>query len=283
VKVCGSCRLAADLDGTHLLSCHVRYGASVQAKLKSPTTFNLMNKDSEFRYTVPPRPEGEALTFEEVEQRFLKQLDEKEGKCIQSLVNLAKLCAETGRHEEALRYLKQLIALSNDPEEQSAYHLALGATMERVSDFQGAVKFYRHALGMEPCSRQTWYFIHNNLGYSLNQLGQHDEAIPYLLHAIQIDPDYSNAHKNLGLAMEAKGQFAEAASFYVSATQANAADPRSLAHLENLMLSHPELTLELPSLLDRLEACREAVKIARSHQPDFEALWKKDRLNQKRE
>lgn len=242
-----------------------------------------MNKDSEFRYTVQPRPEGEALTFEELEQRFLRQLEANGGNCTQSIVNLAKVCAETGRHEEALRYLKQLIALSNDPEEHAAYHLALGANMERVGDFPGAVKFYRNALGMEPCNRQTWYFIHNNLGYSLNQLGQHDEAIPYLRHAIKIDPDYSNAHKNLGLAMEAKGQFAEAASFYVSATQANAADPRSLAHLENLMLSHPEVMLELPDLTDQLEACREAVKIAQGHQPDFEALWKQDRLNQKRE
>ena len=83
--------------------------------------------------------------------------------------------------------------------------------------------------------------------------------------------------------MEANGQLAETASFFVSATQANAADPRSLAHLENLMLSHPELELELPSLTDQLEACREAVKIARSHQADFEALWKQDCLNQKRE
>ena len=242
-----------------------------------------MNKDSEFRYTVPPRPEGEALTFEEVEQRFLKQLEAKGGNCTQALENLARLCAQTGRHEEAIRYLEQLIALSNDPEEHAAYHLALGANMERVGDFPGAVKFYRHALGMEPCGRETWYFIHNNLGYSLNQLGRYDEAIPYLRHAIKIDPDYSNAHKNLGLAMEAKGQFAEAASFYVSATQANAADPRSLAHLENLMLSHPEVRLELPGLTDQLEACREAVKMALSHQPDFEALWKQDRLNQKRE
>jgi tetratricopeptide (TPR) repeat protein len=242
-----------------------------------------MNKDSKFRYNVQPRPEGEALTFEELEQRFLTQLEAKGGNCTQSLVNLTKVCSEVGRHEEALCYLKRLIALSNDPEEQAAYHLALGATMERVGDFQGAVMFYRHALGMEPCSRKTWYFIHNNLGYSLNQLGRHDEAITYLRQAIQIDPDYSNAHKNLGLAMEAKGHFAEAASFYVSATKANASDPRSLAHLENLMLSHPELGFELPGLTDQLETCREAVKIALSHQPDFEALWKQDRLDQKRE
>lgn len=242
-----------------------------------------MNQDSEFRYTVPPRPEGEALTFEEVEQLFLKQLEAMGGNCTQALENLARLFAQIGRHEEALSYLERLIALSDDPEEHAAYHLALGANLEQIGDFLGAVKFYRHALGMEPCNKQTWYFIHNNLGYSLNQLGLHDEAIPYLCHAIQIDPAYSNAYKNLGLAMEAKGQLAAAASFYVSATQANAADPRSLAHLESLMRAHPEVTLELPDLTDQLEACREAVKTALSHQPDFEALWQQDRLNQQRE
>lgn len=242
-----------------------------------------MNADLPFRYSVPQIPEGEALTFEEIEARFLKQLQENDGKCVQSLINLAKVYSQTGRHDEAFRCIERLIALSDDPEKHAAYYLALGAFMEKTGDFQGAVRFYRQAFGLEPCRTETWYFIHNNLGYSLNQLGEHDDAISYLRHAIEIDPVRPNAFKNLGLAMEAKGRFAEAAGLFIAATQANAADPRSLTHLEHLIASHPELETNLPDLRDRLEACREEVNIARAQQPDFPAIWKSDRKKQKLE
>jgi tetratricopeptide (TPR) repeat protein len=248
-----------------------------------PSTNTTMSKDLAFRYSVPRRPEGEALTFDEIKARFLKQLQEKDGNCVQSLINLAKVYAQTERYYEAFRCVERLIVLSDDPEKHAAYYLALGAFMEKRGDFQGAARFYRQAFGLEPCRTETWYFIHNNLGYSLNQLGHHDEAIPYLRHAIEIDPDRPNAYKNLGLAMEAMGRFAEAAGLFIAATQANAADPRSLAHLENMMASHPELEVDLPDLRYRLEACREAVKSSRAQQPDFPAIWARDRQKQKRE
>jgi tetratricopeptide (TPR) repeat protein len=241
-----------------------------------------MDQNLDFRFSVPNIPQGEALTFDEIEERCLKQLQEKEGKCIQSLINLAELYSQAKRHDEAFRCVERLIALSNDPEEHGAYYLALGCFMEQIRNYQGAAGFYRQALALEPCRNKTWYFIHNNLGYSLNQLEDYDGAIPYLRRAIEIDPGLPNAYKNLGLAFEAKGNFAEAAELFVAATRADASDPRSLAHLENLISSHPELEIDLPDLPHRLEACRDAVKIARGQQPDLRAIWAKDRQRQKR-
>ena len=241
-----------------------------------------MSNDLQFRFSVPRIPEGEAVTFDEAEQRCLKQLHEKDGKCVQSLMNLAKIYSRAARHDEAIGCIERLIALSDDPEEHGAHYLALGCFMEQMRDFPGAVKYYRQALGMEPCQKDTWYFIHNNLGYSLNQLGQHDDAIPYLRHAIEIDPGRPNAYKNLGLAMEAKGQFTDAAELFVAATQVDASDARSLAHLETLVSANPELEMEVPDLPARLKACREAVKVARADQPDLAALWARDRKKQKR-
>jgi Flp pilus assembly protein TadD len=241
-----------------------------------------MSDDLQFSFSVPHLPEGEAVTFDEAEQRCLKQLQEKDGKCVQSLTNLTKIYSRVGRHDEAIGCIERLIALSDDPEEHGAHYLALGCFMEQMRDFPGAVKYYRQALGMEPCRKETWYFIHNNLGYSLNQLGQYDDAIPYLRHAIAIDPARPNAYKNLGLAMEAMGQFEDAAELFVAATQVDASDARSLAHLETLVSAHPELKVELADLPDRLEACREAVKVARAYQPDLAALWARDRNKQKR-
>jgi hypothetical protein len=72
----------------------------------------------------------------------------------------------------------------------------------------------------------------------------------------------------------------EAAEFFIAATQADASDPRSLAHLENLIAAHPELEVDLPDLTDRLNACRKVVKIARTHQPDLKAAWLKGREKQ---
>jgi tetratricopeptide (TPR) repeat protein len=240
-----------------------------------------MDQNLDFRFSVQTIPEGEALTFNEIEERCLTQLQEKEGRCVQSLSNLARLYARVGRHDEALRCVERLIALSDDLEEHGGYYMMLGCLMEQVSDYEGAVRFYRQALGLEPCRNKIWYFIHNNLGYSLNQLGDYDGAIPYLRRAIEIDPELPNAYKNLGLAFEAKENFAESAELFIAATQADASDPRSLAHLENLISSHPELEIDLPDLPNRLEACREAVKIARAQQPDLQAIWARDRQRQK--
>jgi tetratricopeptide (TPR) repeat protein len=241
-----------------------------------------VDRNLDFHFSVPKIPEGEALTFDEIEERCLEQLQKKEGKCVQSLINLAILYSQAKRHDEAFRCVKRLIALSDDPEEHGRYYLALGCFMEQIRDYQGAVGFYRQALALEPCRNKTWYFIHNNLGYSLNQLADYDGAIPYLRRAIEIDPGLPNAYKNLGLAFEAKGNFVEAAELFVAATRAGASDPRSLAHLENLISSHPELEIDLPDLPDRLKACREAVKIARDQQPDFRAIWARERQRQKR-
>ncbi|HZS17280.1 MAG TPA: tetratricopeptide repeat protein [Candidatus Udaeobacter sp.] len=240
-----------------------------------------MDSNLDFRFSVPDIPQGEALTFDEVEERCLKQLQEKDGKCVQSLINLAKLYSQAKLHDKAFRCVERLIALSDDPEEHGAYYLALGGFMEKIGDYQGAVGFYRQALALEPCQNKTWYFIHNNLGYSLHQLADYGGAIAYLRRAIEINPRLPNAYKNLGLAFEAKGNFEEAAELFVAATQANASDSRSLAHLENLIASHPELQIDLPDLPTRIDACREAVKIARAQQPDLRAMWVKDRKRQK--
>jgi tetratricopeptide (TPR) repeat protein len=241
-----------------------------------------MDQNLDFHFSVPKIPEGEAVTFDEVEERCLKRLREKEGKCVQSLINLAKLYSQAKRYDQAFQCVERLISLSDDPEEHGAYYLALGGFMEQIGDFQGAAGLYRQALALEPCRNQTWYFIHNNLGYSLNQLENYDDAIPYLRRAIEIDPRRPNAYKNLGLAFEAKGNFEEAAELFVAATRANASDSRSLVHLESLISSHPELEIDVPDLPDRLEACREAVKIARGQQPDLRAIWARDRQRQKR-
>ena len=94
------------------------------------------------------------------------------------------------------------------------------------------------------------------LGFSLNQLGHFEQGRVCCREAIKVDPKRCNAHKNCGLAEQGLGRFRKAARCFVAATDANARDPRSLDHLEELLETHPELRDEFEGELQR---CRRAV------------------------
>jgi tetratricopeptide (TPR) repeat protein len=243
---------------------------------------NSMSKDHQFRFSIPELPEGEALTVTEIEQRLLKSLNASGGKCLQSLWSLANLYKQSEQLDQASEYIQRFIKLADNPEDVGSAYLALGQLEEKRRDYSAAVRRYREALSLEPCSTDTWYFIHNNLGYSLNQIGEHKSAIPYLQTALSIDPDRPNAYKNLGLAHEALGVFEKAAEFFVTATQVDATDGRSLEHLLSLVAAHPELLVDIADLADRMEACRKAAEVARQHQPDFNKHWDDQRAAQQR-
>src|SRR4030095_3304078 len=101
-----------------------------------------------------------------------------------------------------------------------------------------AVRYYKEALSLEPTGTFTWYFINNNLGYSLNTLGQYAEGEVYCRKAIEVDRKISNGFKNLGLALAGQGEYHEAAETFVKATQANAGDARAFGHLKDLLKEH---------------------------------------------
>ena len=118
------------------------------------------------------------------------------------------------------------------------------------------MSWYRKAFLMEPGRDDTWYLLHNNLGYCMNRLGRYAEGAEFCRKAIRIDPDRHNAHKNLGIAQEGLGQHVDAAASYITAAENCRADPRAFLHLEVLIRSHPEIEKESPDLRIRIEACR---------------------------
>lgn len=239
-----------------------------------------MSQDISFNAVRHELPDGEALTGPEIEARMLKSLEESEGKSMEALWNLAALYQQTGRLDEAMECLEKIIPLTQDPELLGTCWLALGQIEESRGDYSAAERRYRSALAFEPTFGDTWYLIHNNLGYSLNQLGRYQEAVPYLQQAAKMDPARPNAFKNLGLSCVALGLQAQAAELFIQATQVNAADSRSLALLESLVGMNPELADEVPDLQKRLEACRKAVAKVKAEQPDFDAHWNQLRQKQ---
>jgi tetratricopeptide (TPR) repeat protein len=197
----------------------------------------------DFRFSVPSGVQGSLvqLSNDEAEQLLIQKLKEDTDDPIPALWQLAHFYKLTKQHEKALERLRQLMALLPDPEKKAACVLTMGQAMEQVEDYPAAVRYYKEALALEPTETFTWYFINNNLGFSLNASGQFADGEIYCRRAMDIDSTRPNAFKNLGMALVGQGKYHDAAEYYVRATQVNASDPRALGLLENLLKEHPEL------------------------------------------
>ena len=209
----------------------------------------------------PHPPEGAPveLTAEEAERLLLAQLQDKHKDRKPALKQLAFLYGDTRRYDQALGCLRELMALEPDLEQKAACVLGMGCNAEKQQDFEAAVRFYREALAMEPMRNDVWYFIHNNLGYSLNMLGHFTEGEKFCRAAIEINPSRPNGHKNLGIALAGQGQYREAAGCFVTATNNNAGDARSFGLLKDLLQQHPELEFDFQKQFAR---CEQAVEFA---------------------
>lgn len=217
----------------------------------------------------PPQssPDSAETDFARMELELKEQLDQPDKNPRDALWQLARLYNATKRHDDALHCLRRILASESDLEVKASCVLALGQTMEQCNDFPAAIKFYREAMAMEPMRNDTWYFIHNNLGYSYNKVGQFDEGEKCCRSAIQINPFRPNGYKNLGIALAAQGKYREAAVSYIRGTFSHAGDARSFMLLQELIREHPELAFDFQSQLDR---CAKsvgfaAVALARAH------------------
>jgi tetratricopeptide (TPR) repeat protein len=229
----------------------------------------------EFRFTISRLHDGIVMTVDEIEKVLLQQIEETQGMAKQAIWDLAVLYSETGRQQQAADCIGRLDAMAVDDQERVSCGLAMGQLQEQLGDFEAAVRYYAAALELKPEDDNRLYWLHNNLGYSLIQLDRAKEAIAVLEPAVTIGRDRPNAYKNLGLAHTLLGAYAIATAYFVSATQANAADARSLRLLEELIEAHPEVSVDVPDLRAKLAACRDAVAHAAAQQPDLDGHWKK--------
>lgn len=213
----------------------------------------------------PPAAETAAdVTPAQVESHLLHRVRAAEAELADARWQLMRFLAFVGRPLEGLALATRNAAATDDPEEKAACYLAMGQLVEQAGDAEAAIRVYGEALRLEPSTSRTWYLIHNNLGYCLNQVGRHEEAESFCRRAVAIDPARHNAFKNLAIAEEALGRFAEAARHYLEAIDLEPADPRALDRLERLLQQHPEIAPQIEGLDARLAACRAEVEQARS-------------------
>lgn len=211
------------------------------------------------------------LTVDEVERMLLARVEASNGTSREALWDLAVYYSKVRRQREALGCVARLRTVANSDEEHAACQLAMGQLQEQMGDFEFATQFYRGGLELAVQTADSWYWLNNNLGYSLVQVECPSEAVPFLEAAISANGGRSNAHKNLGLAHERLGAYALAVRSFVAATRANASDARSLGHLEQLVATHPDVLAEVPRLAETLAECRSAVALAAAQQPKASA------------
>ena len=237
-----------------------------------------MQRRLDFRFSVPSPPKGPLveLSIDEAEKVLLLKLEAEKTEPKNALWALARFYQQVKRGPRALECLRRILGLTEGAEARAATILAMGQTMETIGDFGQAIRYYKEAMSLEPVNSPTWYFINNNLGYSLNALGRFDEGERYCRQAIQIDGARPNAYKNLGLALKGQGEFHAAAECFVRATQADAADSRSARLLEHLLEEHPELQFEFEG---QAACCHRAVQAVANHaaqaRPMVHRGWRK--------
>src|SRR5712671_2669787 len=102
---------------------------------------------------------------------------------------------------------------------QEAYQ----AQME--GDYDRAVELYRDSLALYPTAE-----AHTFLGWTYHFQGRIDEAIAECKRAIEIDPDFGNPYNDIGAYLIELGQVEEAIPWLERAIEARRYEPRHFPH-----------------------------------------------------
>jgi tetratricopeptide (TPR) repeat protein len=174
----------------------------------------------------------------------------------QVLNSMIGLYERTGQKGKEVLYLHQTIVASDISDKLSHCCFMMGLSMEKLEKYRAAALFYSRAVLLEHRSTFVMYFIHNNLGYCLNILGNYEEAEKVCRKAITIDRGRPNAYKNLGISLESQERYEEAAAMYKAGMVADTFDndPRPRQYLRRLLSRHPEISMTIPNDRELREA-----------------------------
>jgi len=182
----------------------------------------------------------QVLTDEQTERDLKEEANKRYLALGEVLLDLAEFYARRSRLDEARQIGALSVACTLDLTARAWGFLALGLRMEEAERFDLAAEFYAKGLEIEPTEEELWYWLKNDLGYALNQLGRFTEAERACQAAIRSDSRPHNAYKNLGVALEGQGRYGEAANAYIAAVQAGPGDPRAFNLLVDLVAAHRE-------------------------------------------
>jgi tetratricopeptide (TPR) repeat protein/glycosyltransferase involved in cell wall biosynthesis len=204
-----------------------------------------------FRAAVRAHLGGDAVVAEAAYRRVLKQSPGH----VQSLNNLATICAATGRRDEAAAMLANAIGI------EPAYGEALNnfaLLHNEAGNHAEAREFFLHAVTCDPANHD-WC---NNLGNACVELGNFDEALRAYDAAISTRPGDASYWSNRGVALRGTGASDEAVRSFEHAV---AIDPSQVNALSNLGILYKEQR--------RFDFAIEMFLRALSIAPDMAALY----------
>lgn len=198
-------------------------------------------------------PDGQPTAAKLVEADLRARVTACEDALEDAVWQIARFYSAAGRLDEATACVMRLLDGTTDPAKQAGGYLALGQLLEQEDRYAEAEVAYARGLAIMPAAGKVGYFLRNNRGYCLNELGRHAEAEVHCRAAIALDPARHNAHKNLGLALAGQGRLGEAAHCLLEADRLYPADDRARRYLAELLAAHPEVLQEDPSLTTEWE------------------------------
>lgn len=132
-------------------------------------------------------------------------------------------------------------------------YLQMGLGFFAQQDYEGALSYYRQAMQYIPQEP----VLHNNIGFTLYQVGDYEQALLGYQAAVQLDPSYARAWANMGNAALAVGNYQLTRQAYLEAIELG-------ARLETQGFSN--LCLALAELGDDAELainlCQQAINLA---------------------
>jgi tetratricopeptide (TPR) repeat protein len=146
---------------------------------------------------------------------FEHALDVTDGKNYVAHYKLGDALAEDGRNAEAIKHYYE--ALLTKSKYWPGIYLNLGVALMSVDKINESIDNFSKAIQIKPDFAEA----HNNMGIAMERHGNLAEAVSHYCEALRIKPDYAETHNNMGIALEKQGNFSEAIRHYFEALQIN--------------------------------------------------------------
>jgi tetratricopeptide (TPR) repeat protein len=143
--------------------------------------------------TVAPGPASPS-GGEEAEKPLLSLLAALEERCQELRFELVHHYRCNGQLVDALAAAKDCLDHARSTKGRYEAYFHLGLLMEQQQDWRSGVAWYEAAKESGTNRDFMMYYIYNNLGYCLNQLGRFEGSQPLFRMAAQIDPLRANAY-----------------------------------------------------------------------------------------
>ena len=142
---------------------------------------------------------------------------------------LGDALAEEGRNAEAIKHYYE--ALRTKSKYWPGIYLNLGVALMAANKIDESIDNFSRAIQIKPDFAEA----HNNMGIAFEKHGNFTEAVRHYREALRIKPDYAEAHNNMGIALEKQGNFSEAIRHYREALQISSKYASAHNNLGNAM------------------------------------------------